>query len=506
MNYLDWIGKWSANTPDKKAVVSVDTDTSYTYRQLDEGALKIANFLKNEFQLQKGDRIAVLAEHSPEYLMLFIACQRLGIILVPLNYRATKYELSHCINDVTPSLIIADDVKFEKLTLELKKKLATTLVSVRSFFTTAETKNSSEEITEIEADQPIFIFYTSGTTGKPRGVLYTNRMLFWNSLNTAVQLEITSKDHTINALPPYHTSGWNVLLLPLLHRGARVDFMKRFRARKVLNYLENEPISLFMAVPTMLRIMARNGAFQNFKARKLKYIVVGGEAMSLPLIDAWAEKGILISQGYGLTEAGPGITSLHHHDALWKKGSIGKPNFYVDVKIVNDEDQEVGPNQPGELCIRGNIVTPGYWNDDAHSLKKIQDGWFFTDDIVKRDEDGFIYIVGRKNQVYISGGENIHPSEIERVLYKHNLVQEAAVIGIENDDWGEIGVAFIVLNEDSISAVNILAHLKKYLAPYKIPKDIIYLDSLPKTGIGKINRKKLKELYKAVYHDKRNII
>ncbi len=370
MNYLDWIGKWSVNTPDKKAVVSVDTNTSYTYGQLDEGALKIVNFLKNEFQLQKGDRIAVLAEHSPEYLMLFIACQRLGIILVPLNYRATKYELLHCINDVTPSLLIVDDVKFEKLTLELKRKLATTLVSARSFFTNAEAENPSDELSVIEADQPIFIFYTSGTTGKPRGVLYTNRMLFWNSLNTAVQLEITSKDHTINALPPYHTSGWNVLLLPLLHRGARVDFMKRFRARKVLGYLENEPISLFMAVPTMLRIMAKNSAFKNFKARKLKYIVVGGEALSLPLIDAWAEKGILISQGYGLTEAGPGITSLHYHDALWKKGSIGKPNFYVDVKIINDHDQEVGPNQPGELCIRGNIVTPGYWNDDADTLKK----------------------------------------------------------------------------------------------------------------------------------------
>ncbi len=503
MNYLDWISKWASYTPDKKAMFCYDTGQSFTYRQLDEYSLKIGAYLKNHFQLKKGDRLAVLAEHSPEYLMLFIATQRLGIILVPLNYRATEYELQHCLENVTPALFLADWMSFEFKAIKLQESLGIAVIPTASFFSEAfkQKPASSSEKFKIAVDYPIFIFYTSGTTGKPKGVLYTNRMLFWNSLNTSVQLEITSKDHTINALPPYHTSGWNVLLLPMLHRGARVDFMKKFRPKKLLQYIEEEPVSLFLAVPTMLRMMVKTSAFQNFTPKKLKYIVTGGESLSISLIDTWAKKGILISQGYGLTEAGPSITSLHYHDALWKKGSIGKPNFYVDVKIVDKNNVEVAAHQPGELCLRGNIVTPGYWNDLDHSFSKIRDNWFHTEDIVKVDDDGFIYIVGRKSQMFISGGENIHPSEIEQVLYKYSQVQEAAVVGVEDKNWGEIGIAFIVLKDEKFQSNAIMDHLKMHLASYKIPKDIIFLKCLPKVGIGKIDKKVLRVMYNKINYD-----
>lgn len=506
MNYLDWISKWASYTPDKKAMFCYDTGQSFTYMQLDKYSLKIGFYLKNHFKLKKGDRIAVLAEHSPEYLMLFIATQRLGIILVPLNYRATEFELQHCLEDVTPALFLADFLSFDSKAIELQERLGIAVIPAATFFSEAfkENPDIASEKFEIEEDHPIFIFYTSGTTGKPKGVLYTNRMLFWNSLNTSVQLEITSKDHTINALPPYHTSGWNVLLLPMLHRGARVDFMKKFRPKKLLQYLKEEPVSLFLAVPTMLRMMIKTSAFQDFIPKKLKYIVVGGESLSISLIDTWAQKGILISQGYGLTEAGPSITSLHFHHALWKKGSIGKANFYVDYKIVDKNNVEVAAHQPGELCLRGNIVTPGYWNDLDHSFSKIRDNWFHTEDIVKVDDDGFIYIVGRKSQMFISGGENIHPSEIEQVLYKYQQVQEAAVVGVEDENWGEIGVAFIVLRDENFQNKELMKHLKEHLASYKIPKDIIYLQSLPKVGIGKIDKKELRFMYKNIIYDKRN--
>lgn len=506
MNYLDWISKWASYTPDKKAMFCYETGQSYSYRQLDKYSLKIGGYLKNHFELKHGDRIAVLAEHSPEYLMLFIATQRLGIILVPLNYRATEFELQHCLEEVTPAMFLADFISFESKAIKLQEKSGIAVISSTSFFSAAFRENiplNSEKF-EIAEDHPIFIFYTSGTTGTPKGVLYTNRMLFWNSLNTSVQLEITSKDHTINALPPYHTSGWNVLLLPMLHRGARVDFMKKFRPKKLLQYIEQEPVSLFLAVPTMLRMMVKTGTFHDFIPKKLKYIVVGGESLSISLIDTWAQKGILISQGYGLTEAGPSITSLHYHDALWKKGSIGKPNFYVDYKIVDKNNVDVAAHQPGELCLRGNIVTPGYWNDLDHSFRKIRDNWFHTEDIVRVDDDGFVYIVGRKSQMFISGGENIHPSEIELVLYKYQQVQEAAVVGVEDKNWGEIGVAFIVLKDEKFQNKGLMGHLKKHLANYKIPKDIIYLKSLPKVGIGKIDKKELRFMYKNIDYDKRN--
>lgn len=506
---LDWISKWSSYTPDKKAVVSLDSGRIYTYRDLDRGACEIACLLLNRYNLNKGDRVAVLSEHSPEYLMLFIATQRLGIILVPLNYRGSTTELLFCLNDVSPALFLADLNRFEKLISKFRQELTLKVISSNDFFKEAEMLNPEPEPTgsDIAIDQPVFIFYTSGTTGKPKGVLYTNRMLFWNSLNTSVQLEITSRDHTVNALPPYHTSGWNVLLLPMLHRGARVDFVRKFRPGKLLKYLESEPVSLFLAVPTMLRMMIKNKRFGSFKAKCLKSIVVGGEPLPIPVIDAWAEKNILISQGYGLTEAGPSITSLHYNDALWKKGSIGKPNFYVEIKIVNRQGEEVIPGEPGELCLRGNIVTPGYWNNSTETLKSIRDQWLYTGDIVKRDKEGFLYIVGRKNQTYISGGENIHPSEIENLLYASGLVQEAAVLGVPNEEWGEAGVAFLVLKSGlrSTGTEEISDYLRVHLASYKIPRDLICLDVLPKSGIGKIDKRELKELYKTIKNEQRDI-
>ncbi|HKL34787.1 MAG TPA: AMP-binding protein [Salegentibacter sp.] len=505
MNYFDWIGKWSDYTPNKRAVASVDSGKVYTYRELNLLSLKLESSLKNRFSIERGDRIAVLAAHSPEYLVLFIAAQRMGAILVPLNYRSTITELSYCIQDVEPSLLIFED-EFQTKVQRIKDNIFSNEVRLDELFVESSTLKVEEKLTEIEPEQPVFIFYTSGTTGQPKGVIYTNRMLFWNSLNTSVQLEITSTDFTLNALPPYHTSGWNVLLLPMLHRGGSVDFLKAFKPKKVLSYIQKNSISLFLAIPTMLRMMAKHPAFEDFRAKSLKYIVVGGENLSTPLIDQWAEKGILLRQGYGLTEAGPCITSLHHHDALWKKGSIGKPNFYVDHKIVNEEGCEMASGEHGELCLRGAVVTPGYWNNSAYTLEKIKDGWFHTGDIVRVDAEGFMYVVGRKNQLFISGGENIYPLEIENVLLKNNFVKEAAIIGVADENWGEVGVAFLVGNIQNLTGAEIIEKLKDYLVSYKIPRHIVFLDSMPKSGIGKIDRKKLKEMYKLIQHEKKNII
>ena len=505
MNYFDWIGKWSDYTPDKKAVASVDSGKVYTYLELNQLSLKLETFLKTKYSIEKGDRIAVLAAHSPEYLILFIAAQRMGAILVPLNYRSTIPELAYCIKDVEPELVIFE-TDFQQKVHNLKVQVFFNEVSLGDIFEGSSELKVEEKLAEIDPEQAVFIFYTSGTTGKPKGVLYTNRMLFWNSLNTSVQLEITSADFTLNALPPYHTSGWNVLLLPMLHRGARVDFMKSFKPKKVLHYIQKNSISLFLAIPTMLRMMVKHPSFKDFKAPSLKYIVVGGEDLSIQLIDKWAEKGILLRQGYGLTEAGPCITSLHHHDALWKKGSIGKPNFYVDHKIVDEDGREVSSNQHGELCLRGAIVTPGYWNNSAYTMEKIKEDWFYTGDMVKMDAEGFMYMVGRKNELFISGGENIYPLEIENTLLKNDFVKEAAVIGIEDENWGEVGVAFLVGNKKGLAEEELTARLKNHLASYKIPRHIIFLDALPKSGIGKTDRKKLKEMFKLIQNEKKDII
>ena len=505
MNYFDWIGKWAEYTPDKVAVAAADGGSSYTFKELNELASKVENYLRQEMGVKKGDRIPVLAEHSPHFLVLFIAAQRLGAILVPLNYRSSAFELEFYLKDLDPDLLVADINFCREKIREIQQNLNMPIFCIKDLFECAENFTPIISPSNIEPDQPVFIFYTSGTTGKPKGVLYTNRMLFWNSLNTSVQLEITSRDYTLNALPPYHTSGWNVLLLPMLHRGARVDFLSRFKAETVLSHFEKNKITLFLAIPTMLRMMVKHKNFKKFRNSILRYIVVGGENLSIPLIDVWAKKGILLRQGYGLTEAGPCITSLHHHDALWKKGSIGKPNFYVEYKIINDQNEEAGVDEPGEFCIKGNVVTPGYWNNSAYTYEKIKDGWLHTGDIVKMDAEGFMYVIGRKNQLYISGGVNIFPLEIEEVLIKLEMVKEAVVIGVEDENWGESGVAFVVQNEIS-SPLKILKELKKYLASYKIPREIIFLETLPKSGVGKIDRNKLKNDYNLSKNEKRNIV
>ncbi|MCP9198715.1 AMP-binding protein [Gramella sp. GC03-9] len=505
MNYFDWIGKWSVYTPDKVAVRCADSDGCYTYKELHQEALRLEAYLQNELNITQGDRIAVLGQHSIEYLILFIAAQRMGAILVPLNYRSSVPEFVYCLKDTEPALLVFDLGTFGDLNDKIQEQISVKGLSFQEMFQAASGFEAVETKKEILPEQPVFIFYTSGTTGKPKGVVYTNKMLFWNSLNTSVQLEITSKDSTLNVLPPYHTSGWNVLVLPMLHRGARVDFMRAFKAKRVLDYLQKEKISLFLAIPTMLKMMAGKSCFSDFKAPHLKYMVVGGESLSVSLIDTWAQKGVLLRQGYGLTEAGPCITSLHHHDALWKKGSIGKLNFYVDHRILDEEGREVATGTPGELCLSGNIVTPGYWNNSAYTLEKIKDGWFYTGDIVSMDDAGFMYIHGRKNQMFISGGENIYPSEIENVLIKSEFVREVAVLGVPDENWGETGVAFVVPVNRDVSEEQLFHLMKQHLASYKIPKAIVFLESLPKIGIGKIDRQSLKKKYKSITHEKKNI-
>jgi fatty-acyl-CoA synthase len=359
---LDWTAKWADYTPEKIAMTSYDTNKSYTYSDLHTYANQLTHkFL--QLQLEEGDRIAVLAEHSLEYIVLFVACQRMGVIIVPLNYRLSLKEISRLISDCTPSLLIYNQNHQDKVGQLSDQNLeAVSFDSLRTFYQKAD--GIAAKTFQIKADNPLFIFYTSGTTGAPKGVIYTNKMLFWNSLNTSMQLGITFRDSTINILPPYHTSGWHIFITPLLHKGAHIGMLEKFDAEKTLCLLELNKTTLFMALPTMLLMMQKSAVFKKVNLRKLRYIISGGEKVPSELVSYWKqEKNIYIRPGYGLTEAGPSITSLHHKMAQLKPNSIGKPNFYLEVKIVDKKGAKVKPNEVGELCIKGDIVTPGYWNN-----------------------------------------------------------------------------------------------------------------------------------------------
>ncbi len=495
----DWLQRWARYEPGKIALKEFETSRTLTYRQMENLANFLANRLVRNYGLRKGDRIAVLAENCLEYFLLFFAAQKAGFILVPLNYRLTAREIDFLLSDADPAIVVVSEKFAELLHGSQKsnriKRLALEELS-RDLFEQKDVRHSLDLKREVRAHDPIFILYTSGTTGVPKGALYTHKMLFWNSVNTTMRLDITSEDRSVSCTPLFHTGGWNVIPTPFLHRGAYVCLAKKFEPDTILRLLQEEDATMFMAVPTMLQMMAESPAFTEVRLERMRFFVVGGEPMPLRLIEIWHEKGVPIRQGYGLTEAGPSITSLHQRDAVRKMGSIGTPNFYLETKIVDDKGEPVRPGEVGELLLKGPVVTPGYWHNPEATREAIRDGWFYTGDLVREDDEGYLYVVDRKKNMYISGGENVYPAEVEKFLYSHPGILEVAVIGVPHPRWGEVGKAFIVPRPGhTLTAEEILNFCRGNLARFKIPKYVEFLKALPKSDTGKIDRKTLRKMH-----------
>lgn len=496
----DWISKWAVYYPEKIAIKEYESGRTLSYSQLNSVANYLANEFISKFNLKTGDRLVLLAENSLEHIVLFSVCQKTGLILVPLNYRLAPREIDYQLKDSEPTLIIVEEKFIEKVQNLASYNRVNHKLSLEEISRIIETKKDFvhhfDALENFSEDHPIFILYTSGTTGLPKGALYTHKMLFWNSINTALRLDITSEDRSVTCTPMFHTGGWNVIPTPFLHHGAYVCLTKKFEPDIILKLLEEEKASMFMAVPTMLSMMAQSHNFDKVDLSSVKYFVIGGEPMPLPLIEIWHKKGVPVRQGYGLTEVGPSVTSLHQNDAERKMGSIGKINFYLKYRIVDELGNDVPQGEIGEFILKGPTVTPGYWKNPDETNESIKDGWFYTGDLVKEDEEGYLYVVDRKKNMFISGGENVYPAEIEKFLYTHPLVQEVAVIGVPDEKWGEVGKAFIKLKEgSSVNADDFKKFCEGNLARYKIPKYFEILDEIPKSETGKINRKELLQIH-----------
>ncbi len=497
MTYMhtDWLKKWGLYTPNRMALREHDRDIQWNYLELNQRVNALANYLEQELKLKKGDRIAVYSKNRAEYVFLFFACIKTGIILVPLNFRLTPRELDILIHDAEPQLLLfeseyADQV--QNLDTLAATPLKFEMESITPFLTNTPGKTDYQTKHSISEEDLVMILYTAGTTGLPKGAMINHRMLFWNSINTSLRLDITSADHTQSYAPFFHTGGWNVLLTPFFHHGASHTLLSRFDTDLILQLIEKEKSTLLFGVPTMMQMLADSPLFETTDLSSVRYAIVGGSPMPIPLINKWHEKGIFIRQGYGLTEVGPNCSSLHQNDAVRKRGSIGFPNFYFKAKIMGEGNQECSANEVGELWLKSPVVTPGYWRNEEATRKSITDGWFHTGDMVMKDEDGYYYVVDRKKNMFISGGENVYPAEVEKFLYTHPGIKEVAVIGVPDEKWGEVGTAYIVLNPDhQIKDDEILKYCKGKLAKYKIPKHVVFLDELPKNEAGKINRMEL---------------
>ncbi|MGE5399681.1 MAG: acyl-CoA synthetase [Ignavibacteriales bacterium] len=502
----DWLSKWAYYTPGKLFLREHNRNMEWSFLQFNCCANALANWLTGDLGIKEGERVAVYSKNRAEYVLLLLACIKCGAILVPLNFRLVPRELDTLITDASPRLFIYEDEYTQQVALletlkhiEIKKKIEDVTPFLTDYIT--ETDYTPKRIfTEHDI---VMILYTAGTTGLSKGVIINHRMLFWNAVNTCLRLDITSNDHTQSYAPFFHTGGWNVLFTPFLFHGASHTLLQSFDAELILKLIEKEKSTLLFGVPTMLQMMSDLPYFQKADLSTVRYAIVGGAPMPIPLINLWHSKGVYIRQGFGLTEVGPNCFSLHQDDAIRKKGSIGFPNFYFEAKVMDENQKELGTNEVGELWLRSPVVTPGYWCKPKETEENITDGFFHTGDLVRRDENGYYFVVDRKKNMFISGGENVYPAEIEKYIYTNNAVKEVAVIGVPDEKWGEVGKAFVVLKSGvQMNASEIIEYCRGNLAKYKIPKYVQFISELPRTDAGKINNRELLKIHQQLITNK----
>lgn len=495
---MDWLYRWSVYSPEHLALQMGETGEGLTYRQMYVCANTLAGHLQARFSVKKGDRVICVAQNDLDYVVLFFALQRLGAILVPVNFRLAAPEVEHIVVDCGPRLVILEGGHSEI------GAAISSLTEVWNFDGGDSLKSVCQSARHMRAvssvvpfasglDDTAMILYTSGTTGAPKGAIISQRMIFWNSVNTGLRLNLTSNEVVLTFLPLFHTGGWNVLTTPCLHRGAKVVLLKKFDADLVLDLCASERVTVLFGVPTTMDFLRRSEGFSRTDLTSIRYAIVGGEPMPLDLIEAWLDRGVPVRQGYGLTEFGPNVFSLNEEDSRIKMGSIGFPNFYCQAKVVDERGVELGADQVGELVLRGPMVMDGYWHNPAATAEALRDGWLHTGDLVRRDQDGYYFVVGRKKDMFISGGENVYPAEVEKILRRFPGVREVAVIGVPHPRWGEAGRAFLKLDgcASSTSSEALRVHCLSHLAKFKIPAEFIVLSDLPKTESGKIAKNRL---------------
>lgn len=489
---LDWLKKWNQLSPRAIAIQDGDSGRQISYSQMFRFAQVGASWLLKKYQIAPGDRVAVLAQNELETVFLYFALHRLGATIVPINFRLTTREVQHIVSDCEPKLLFSTD-EFSPITKNLSGGFKVLdLLSETGFAGALQSENDLCEGFLSEPESIAMIIYTSGTTGAPKGAMLSHRMIFWNSINTSMRLNISQSDCTVIFLPFFHTGGWNVLTTPFLHRGAKVIFLKKFDGEQILRLSESEKATLLFGVPTTMDMMARSSSFPQIDLSSLRYAIVGGEPMPIELIQTWSQKGIPIRQGYGLTEFGPNVFSLNEEDSLRKIGSIGFPNFYVDVQILDQNGQAVEDNEVGELVLKGPSMMSGYWKNPSATEETIKNDWLYTGDLVQRDPDGYFYVVGRKKEMFKSGGENVYPAELEKVIRAFPGVREVAVIGVPDSKWGEVGKAFIVKEPSARwNEPELVDYCQSQLAKFKVPKHFQYLSELPKGDSGKILKRLL---------------
>lgn len=495
--YYDWIAHHASRTPDKIAVVDLAIGQGLTYQQFDRRITALSGYMASKIGIRRGDAVSVLAHNSATVLEIQFACFRLGAIFVPLNTRLALPELEFIIGDAAPRILLHDG-EFQETAAELRKRFQGISLLDLGLDGTCEA-SIAEQIPFVPQGRAKHsdistVLYTSGTTGVPKGVTIPHSMIFWNAANISPIAGITPTSIFLTVLPLFHTGGLNCYTNCVFLAGGTVVVMRTFDPAIALDILATRKygVNLFFGVPSNYQFMAQ---CSNFESANFSDLIggVGGAAMPVGLLSQYQSRGLAILQGYGMTETGPFVLCLGQEDATRKIGSAGKPVLHTEVKVVGKDGSPVQCGEIGEMLVRGPNVTPGYWRRPDSNASSFSDGWLRTGDLLYSDPEGFYYVADRSKDMYISGGENVYPAEVENALFDLPEIAEAAVIGVADPKWGEVGQAFVVLRAGStITEEAIFAYCHARLAKFKCPRKITFLNELPRTSSGKAHKPTLR--------------
>ncbi len=500
-NFAYIISKKADYYPNDAAILEAHNGKKHTYLDIHQRSNRLANALA-DLGMVKGDRLLCLTRNTIEYIDIFLAVARLGAIVVPINYRLSNVEILRIVEDAAPKVVV-----FESMFRDRAEAIRDSHKEIKSFITYGGERpgwaadydslmgkyGTSGPAIAGDPEDPLLMLFTAGSTGRPKGVPLSHQNMFFRSVDSIVDLGFTRQDYTLTVIPLFHIGGHILWTLPHLHMGAKIMLYPQFEAEITLKLIQQEKITNIFLGPTMLKMIMRVPGWENYDLNSLRFMGAGGE----PVLSSFARWKFPVFNAYGLTETADGTTFLRPELVTTKPPNcIGKTFTSVEAKVVDGEGKEVAPGVPGELLHRGPTVVKSYWQRPADSAKAFRDGWLHTGDLVTRDAEGFLYFLGRTDDMFISGGENIFPAEVEEIIYKYPKVADVAVIGVPDEVWGQVPKAIIVPKEGTtITQDEIIAHVKQHLASFKKPRIIEFVDDLPKLGTGKLARKQIKDMY-----------
>ncbi|MBT5546989.1 MAG: AMP-binding protein [Desulfobacula sp.] len=504
MNIAWWIQRWAELHPDKPAIIF--EEQTICYGDLCKRADRTSCWLQSK-GIEKGDRVAVMLDNCPQFIDIFLACARLGAIFVPINFRITGLELDYFIKNSRPRLFVYGDAFTPVVnSLNLAGYLPPIVISVVGDKTdNTPVSNFNVETAKFDGqkafitmslgpenpEEPQVIMYTSGTIGKPKGAVLSHRKTFFNCLNADIFFELHSSDMMLTFLPLFHSGGLFIQAAPIFYKGATIVLHRSFNPLKIYKDIEKYQITKFLGVPTVYRELLKVPPENRADLSSLKVCAGGGEKLTEGLIEKCTAAGLAFRQIMGQTETSILLWSSEE-DFLKKPGTVGRPVFHAEVSILDDQGKVAKPGEIGEIVVRGSIMMKEYWQDPVKTRETIKNGYLHTGDLARMDEDGFFFLVGRAGDMYISGGENVYPAEVEKILKLHSDIEEVAIVGVPDEKWGEIGHAFIIKKPgSSLKDEDVIALCHGKLAKYKWPRKITFKKQFPLTSLGKIKKKDL---------------